>query len=137
HPPAQAGEAKALGACPKHGVDYVGECSGCAMTLPEKDFTHLSAQAARCDKPGCNCATWKPEGCAWDDAEPVAQPADSGRVPDGWVLVPVEPTKAMLDAAMAREDDEPLTDWGKIIPAPHAEIYKAMLAAAPQLGEPT
>jgi hypothetical protein len=58
-------------------------------------------------------------------------------VPDGWVLVPREPTEAMLDAAMTREDDEPLTDWGKIIPAPHAEIYKAMLAAAPKSGEST
>lgn len=58
-----------------------------------------------------------------------------GGVPDGWVMVPREPTEAMLDAAMTREDDEPLTDWGKIVPAPHAEIYKAMLAAVPSAPE--
>ena len=34
----------------------------------------LSAQPApRCDKPGCNCAAWKPEGCAWDAAQPAKQ----------------------------------------------------------------
>lgn len=26
--------------------------------------------APRCDKPGCNCAAWRPEGCAWDGVEP-------------------------------------------------------------------
>ena len=53
------------------------------IEAPDDGFTELfanpPAQAAqsepspRCDKPGCNCATWKPEGCAWDDAEPAAQ----------------------------------------------------------------
>jgi len=52
--------------------------------------------------------------------------------PDGWVSVPREPTAEMLDAAMRREDDEPLSDWGKIVPASHADIYRAMLAAAPK-----
>lgn len=45
-------------------------------------------------------------------------------------VVPLEPTEAMLKAAMQREDDEPLSGWGKIVPASHAEIYKAMLAAS-------
>lgn len=57
--------------------------------------------------------------------------AERARVPAGMVLVPREPTEAMLEAAAIREDDEPLSDWGKCVPAPHAEIYKAMLAAAP------
>lgn len=48
----KADEAKALGTCPKHGVEYVGECSRCAMTLPEKDFTHPPAQAAQVDQVG-------------------------------------------------------------------------------------
>lgn len=52
-------------------------------------------------------------------------------VPEGWKLVPVEPTDAMMEAAMQREDDEPLSSWGKIVPAPHEAIYCAMLAAAP------
>jgi hypothetical protein len=53
-----------------------------------------------------------------------------------FVLVPREPTQAMLDAAMRREDDEPPSDWGKLVPASHAEIYRAMLAAAPPSAEP-
>lgn len=52
-------------------------------------------------------------------------------VVEGWKLVPVEPTDAMMQAAMQREDDEPLSSWGKIVPAPHDAIYRAMLAAAP------
>lgn len=54
-------------------------------------------------------------------------------VPDGFVLVPVEPTEEMIDAAMQREDDEPLSSWGKSVPAPHSAIYRAMLAAAPEV----
>jgi hypothetical protein len=53
------------------------------------------------------------------------------RVPDGFVLVPKVPTEAMVEAAMQREDDQPLNSWGNIVHAPHEEIYKAMLAAAP------
>ena len=49
--------------------------------------------------------------------------ADEGAVPDGWVVVPVEPTDAMCDAG-----DLPDT-------ATAYDIYKAMLAAAPQPGE--
>jgi hypothetical protein len=62
----------------------------------------------------------------------LRQPAQVGAGPDGWVLVPREPTEQMIEAAMQREDDEPLSDWGRMVPAPHAEIYKAMLAATPQ-----
>ena len=43
-------------------------------------------------------------------------------VPAGWQLVPVEPTKAMLSAG-----------WGN--DHLYADLYKAMLAAAPKPGE--
>jgi hypothetical protein len=52
-----------------------------------------------------------------------------------FVLVPREPTDAMIEAAEMREDDEPLSDWGKLVSAPHAEIYKAMIAAANPPGD--
>lgn len=42
-------------------------------------------------------------------------------IPDGWVMVPVEPTEAMINSAML--DNE----TGEV-----AEIYELMLAAAPQ-----
>lgn len=66
----------------------------------------------------------------------LRQAAALPAVPEGWVLVPREPTEAMLEAAMQREDDEPLSDWGKLVPAPHAEIYAAMLAATPAHDQP-
>lgn len=66
-------------------------------------------------------------------AETVSRPAG---VPEGYVLVPVVPTEAMLEAAMQREDDEPLSDWGEIVQAPHEAIYAAMLTASqPQSGD--
>jgi hypothetical protein len=65
----------------------------------------------------------------------AAGPADA--VPDGWKLVPVEPTVKMVDAAgeiIVREYGE--SDWEEakdmaegLNPNP---IYKAMLAAAPE-----
>lgn len=50
---------------------------------------------------------------------PVAAPA----VAEGWKLVPVEPTEAMMDAAEACSDDWPRTTWSK--------AFAAMLAAVP------
>ena len=45
------------------------------MFLHQRGEAIMPAQPApRCDKPGCNCAAWKLEGCAWDDAQP-AEPA--------------------------------------------------------------
>jgi hypothetical protein len=54
----------------------------------------------------------------------------SPAMPEGFVMVPRVPTPEMIEAAERREDDEPLSDWGKVVSAPHAEIYKAMIAAA-------
>lgn len=65
----------------------------------------------------------------WNDC--LAALSQTAGVAEGWKLVPVEPTDAMMQAAMQREDDEPLSSWGKIVPAPHDAIYRAMLAAAP------
>jgi len=46
---------------------------------------------------------------------------------DGWKLVPVEPTKEMLDAVCSSDGYEPWTDGTM------TETYKAMLAAAPEV----
>lgn len=53
-----------------------------------------------------------------------------GRV-EGMVLVPVESTPGMIEAAERMADDLPLSDWGKIVHATPAQTYAAMLAAAP------
>jgi hypothetical protein len=53
----------------------------------------------------------------------AAQPVG---VPDGWVMVPREPTSAMLQAAEDADDDENMPGQS------YSCIYSAMLAAAPQ-----
>lgn len=60
-------------------------------------------------------------------------PDSAKMVPDGWQLVPVEPTEAMIDAS----DDEARcvydTGCGSYLDNPE-DVYKAMLSAAPKLG---
>lgn len=52
-------------------------------------------------------------------------------VPTGWKLVPMEPTAAMLDAAFDTEVVH--TEWGvDAFVESTAEVYGAMLAAAPE-----
>lgn len=58
---------------------------------------------------------------------PSPPPAVAGMAPSGWKMVPVEPTSEMV---MAGVDN---TDSGDEFPSTHciAEVYKAMLTAAP------
>ena len=65
------------------------------------------------------------EVAAWLCGIP-AQPAPS--VPDGWKLVPIEPTQEMLDAG---EDTFVSSLSGTPTSSPIA-VYRAMLAAAPE-----
>jgi hypothetical protein len=55
----------------------------------------------------------------------------SAAIPEGWKLVPIEPTIAMMDAAMWAHDNKPAGDWGRNVPASDDEIYRAMLDASP------
>ena len=48
-----------------------------------------------------------------------------------WVMVPVEPTQAMLDAVM--ENDKPADHWVRVTRYGMADAYSAMLAAAPKV----
>ncbi|EAZ8651057.1 hypothetical protein CG229_21510 [Salmonella enterica] len=50
----------------------------------------------------------------------------------GWVMVPVEPTDEMIEAAMNCEDVTYNESDDTVFYVHHREIYKAMLAAAPQ-----
>ena len=69
---------------------------------------------------------------AWEEGEklyttpPAAQPA----VPEGWKLVPVEPTEIMQDAGV---EVMPTVDCH---PYDAGMVYKAMLDAAPEKGKP-
>lgn len=72
----------------------------------------------------------------WAYARLAAQPR---AVPDGWVLVPREPTPKMLAAVAGMEISVRVAEDDTVeYPVPEddcAEIYRAMLAANPQSGE--
>lgn len=72
----------------------VVECGGCAPPV---------LAAPRCDAPGCNCAAWLPEGCAWDGEQPgapAAGPLSSRLRPDvecaPWVIDEVRKLEARV-----------------------------------------
>lgn len=57
---------------------------------------------------------------------------DFPAIPDGYALVPVEPTDEMIVAAMDSDDVTYNESDDTVFYVHHREIYKAMLAAAPQ-----
>lgn len=62
----------------------------------------------------------------------MLQAGNSPVIPDGYALVPVEPTDEMIAAAMNCEDVTYNESDDTVFYVHHCEIYKAMLAAAPQ-----
>ncbi|EAN9058194.1 hypothetical protein EQW65_19120 [Salmonella enterica] len=60
----------------------------------------------------------------------MLQAGNSPVIPDGYALVPVEPTDEMIEAAMNCEDV--LFNSDESFCVQFGNIYKAMLAAAPQ-----
>lgn len=62
----------------------------------------------------------------WQQEQPTA--------PSDMVLVPREPTEAMLEAALTRDDAEPLSGWVRVKFSGYKDIYKAMLAASEKEG---
>lgn len=76
---------------------------------------------------------WRSESATWAAAwkaakrhEAQAQPAPS--IPEGWKLVPIEPTYEMLEAG---EGTFVPTYTGTPVSVPF-DVYRAMLAAAPE-----
>lgn len=62
----------------------------------------------------------------------MLQAGNSPVVPDGYALVPVEPTDEMIVAAMDSDDVSYNESDDTVFYVHHREIYKAMLAAAPK-----
>lgn len=71
-------------------------------------------------------AAWQ----AWKARASLAQPAS---VPAGFALVPVEPTREMLDAVVTSLDDHLL---GSAAEQQYRDDWAAMLAASPQAPQP-
>lgn len=69
------------------------------------------------------------------DGEPcrhIERDSNSPEIPDGWVMVPIEPTDEMIIAAMDSDDVTYNDSDDTVFYVQHREIYRAMLAAAPQ-----
>jgi hypothetical protein len=101
------------------------------------------------DAMGCKCSEcgewqrWTPSGMVCKNGHggasginhrlyttpPAAQPA----VPEGWKLVPVEPTHGMVKAF---QDAMSLEFGMRTTAGYHARVYSAMLATAPEKGQP-
>lgn len=62
----------------------------------------------------------------------IAPPAPVLRLPDGWKLVPMVPTEAMIMAAQDSEDVLFDKDDDSLFIVDHKEIYRAMLENAPE-----
>ena len=83
----------------------------------------------RGDEPGAGSDWYETAVSALAATPPTA--VEPVTVPDGWKLVPVEPTEAMIDAG--DEINEAGAAWSGYseIPASAEKHYRAMLAAAP------
>ncbi|EJN6575530.1 hypothetical protein NQM15_003187 [Salmonella enterica] len=66
------------------------------------------------------------------DCVPLYAAPPSPVAPDGYALVPVEPTDEMIAAAMDSDDVTYNESDDTVFYVHHCEIYKAMLAAAPK-----
>lgn len=72
---------------------------------------------------------------AWEACRAAMLKGGAGNhpsIPDGYALVPVEPTEGMIAAAMSSDDVLFDTEDDTMFRVQHAVIWKAMLAAAPQ-----
>ncbi len=106
------------GECDHNWVDYVQAeyKKPHEWKMAESDISRYVKLGEMCDKCG----------------KERKSPAPEAKVPDGWKLVPVEPTAAMEDAAFDtfEIDDAKTQGFNSGTDARNA-IYKAMLAAAP------
>lgn len=68
------------------------------------------------------------------DAIAALRRVSAGKVPDGWKLVPVEPTAAMLFAAIGWREQDQCADLGGEADQ-FDRVYRAMLAATPDAGK--
>lgn len=83
----------------------------------------------------CNDESFKREtvGCHhYRQKQAIIKALQAPAVPDGWKLVPIEPTEEMDDAAHGKNSGRCSSSWCS---CDCKKIYKAMLSAAPTYGE--
>lgn len=94
-----------------HGYRPECECSGCKATA--RICAELNNEEAEIFSDGYNAAMQ-----SFGNSEQLNSPA----IPDDWVMVPKEPTQAMINAWLSE-----VANWRG-----HVAGYKAMLAAVPE-----
>lgn len=112
-----------------HGYRPECECSGCKATA--RICAELNNEEAEIFADGYNAAMLKVNKNASTELPNDANlSTNSPVIPDGYALVPVEPTDEMIAAAMNCEDV--LFNSDESFCVQFGNIYEAMLAAAPQ-----
>lgn len=112
-----------------HGYRPECECSGCKATA--RICAELNNEEAEIFVDGYNAAMLKVNKNASTELPNDANlSTNSPVIPDGYALVPVEPTDEMIAAAMNCEDV--LFNSDESFCVQFGNIYEAMLAAAPQ-----
>lgn len=111
------------------------EGDGAALLRTAAEYHYAQAACPR-DQFGNTSNHKNPKLEAWhrqigDAITALTRPAATAVVPEGFVMVPRIITPEMEDAANMRDDDEPLSDWGKVRDASRQAIWDAMIAAAP------
>ena len=96
--------------------------------LPGADWTipmRRMMTGGKCSKRECKCKAGDEESCIWwDKPEEVQTTKEQLVIPQGWKLVPIEPTVAMLNAYI----NAPYSD-SQFVEA--RGVYEAMLSATP------
>lgn len=99
---------------------------------PQQGWNEESEDAHNCDAAGCGQAHVLFRLPFTDERTITAKgPKSLFEIATGWAVVPRVLTPEMDRAAAEREDDEPLSDWGKIQRAPLQAIWEALLKASP------
>ncbi|ESH26253.1 hypothetical protein [Salmonella enterica] len=112
-----------------HGYRPECECSGCKATA--RICAELNNEEAEIFADGYNAAMLKVNKNASTELPNDANlSTNSPVIPDGYALVPVEPTDEMIAAAMNCEDV--LFNSDESFCVQFGNIYEAMLAAAPK-----
>lgn len=117
---------------PSDGAVALLACPFCGAEQHRIETQWIECKACDAYGPTSEKSGTEDKYAAWNRRAP-------GRVvPEGWALVPVEPTVAMLDAGCAQhscEQGDPYYSAPDLTESDARAVYVAMLATAPSGGE--
>ncbi len=112
-------------------IDGELDCHACSAA---DERVALRKQMGQRGYPDQDCATWRAYQLGKAAAAPVVPVAAQPVVPEGWKLVPEEPTAAMFDAACKIDND--MFAGGRSHGADNGQVWAAMYGAAPAAPQP-